>query len=359
MRPVLTALLAALALTGCTSPLPTAEPTAARPATSAAVAPPTGDCAPADPEPPVSAEPLKLAVMTYNVLGGTPPSEWFPQIDPAELDPMVREPATVALIEHVDADVIGLQEYRPEEDSGAKLIADLDQYTWVSPGPQAGPEAVSVPILYRTGRFDCLATGHEKVTSVDDPGSMLDRYVNWVRLLDHESGRTFFVFNYHAHPWQTTEFAALRSAAIDHLIEVVKQVNPGFAEPFAITGDFNARSRETRPGYRDHLRKLPKEGIVDTATLAAKDTSDIPRAASMNKMSAKVAGEYVGKVVRRNGSHIDYVWVPEGTKVRSWATVTGPDVTWRRIRGEKVPVWTGVVPSDHSPVVARLRFPKP
>ncbi|MCW5954104.1 MAG: hypothetical protein KIT69_17780, partial [Propionibacteriaceae bacterium] len=252
---------------------------------------------------------------------------------------------------------LGLQEYRPELDSGARMAADLSQYTWVAPSdPAAGPEAVAVPILYRTSRFDCLATGNEKVTTVGEGGSMLDRHVNWVELRDHASGRRFFVFNYHAHPWQTTEFAAVRSAAIDRLIAVVEKVNPGLAEPFAITGDFNARNDDTRRSYRDHVRKLGKAGIVDAATIAAKDTSDVPRAASMNKMSAKVKGEFVGKVVRRNGQHIDYVWVPEGTTVRSWATVSGPNLKWRKIRGEEVPVWNGIVPSDHSPIVAELRF---
>lgn len=348
---LLTAILAALLLTACTG-LPESRPSSASSST-----PPKGPCKPTGSEQRASGDALQVTVMTYNVLGGPPPPEWFPQIDPAELDPLMREPATAALIEHIDADVIGLQEYRPEGESGARLVADLAQYTWVAPDQAAGPEAVAVPILYRTDRFDCLATGNEKVTSVGEGGSMLDRHVNWVELLDRTSGRRFFVFNYHAHPWQTPEFAAVRSTAIGRLIDVVEKVDPGLTEPFVITGDFNARNNDTRRTYRDHVRKLGKAGIVDAATIAAKDVSDVPRAASMNKMSAKVAGEFVGKVIRRNGQHIDYVWVPDGTKVRSWATISGPDVTWRKIRGKKVPVWTGIVPSDHSPVVAELRFP--
>jgi endonuclease/exonuclease/phosphatase family metal-dependent hydrolase len=348
MPRLLTAILAALLLTACaTTPAPPLPP----------AAPADRICTPSDPEPAPAEETLRLTVATYNVLGGPPPPEWYPQIEPAELDPTARQPATVAKINHLDADVIGLQEYRPELESGARLAADLSQYTWVAPSdPAAGPEAVAVPILFRTDRFDCLATGNEKVTTVGENGSMLDRHVNWVELRDRTSGRRFFVFNYHAHPWQTAEFAALRSSAVDRLIDLVERVNPGFAEPFAITGDFNARNNDTRRVYGDHLRAFGKAGIVDSAAIAAKDTSDVPRAASMNKMSAKVAGEYIGKVVRRNGQHIDYVWVPEGTTVRSWATVSGPGLAWRKVRGKKVPVWTGIVASDHSPVVADLKF---
>lgn len=311
-------------------------------------------CAATDPAP-VADEPLSLTLATYNVLGGTPPPEWFPQIEPAELDPAVREPATVALIEQLDADVIGLQEYRPEGEPGARMAADLSRYTWVAPD-SGDPEAVAVPILYRSSRFDCQASGSERVAAIGEDGSMLDRYVNWVELQDRDSGRRFFVFNYHAHPWQTEEFAALRSTSISRLVELVERVNPGHAEPFAILGDFNAGSKEAQPVYRDHLRKLGRAGLADAAAIAAEDRSNVPRANSLNRMSAKVRGEPVGKVVRRTGQHIDYIWVPKGTEVPGWATVTGPAVTWRRIRGEKVPVWTGVVPSDHSPVVAELRF---
>lgn len=347
MARLLAAISAVLMLTACTGATPLVAP---------ATVPAKAACAAADPEPGASDEPLNLTVASYNVLGGPPPPEWFPQIDPAELDPLVREPATVALIEHLDADVLGLQEYRPEDKSGARMAADLDQYTWVAPESD-NAEAVAVPVLFRTDRFDCLANGGEKVTSVGEHGSMLDRYVTWAELRDRDSGRRFFVFNYHAHPWQTDEFAALRSTAVGRILDVLERVNPGLAEPFVIVGDFNARNNDTRKVYRDHVHKLGKRGIVDAATIAVKDTSDIPRANSMNKMSAKIGGEYIGKAIRRNGQHIDYVWVPEATLARSWAVVSGPNATWRTINGKKVPVWTGIVPSDHSPVVAELRFP--
>lgn len=311
------------------------------------------------PEATASNEPLELKVMTYNVLGGMPPARWFPLIDIAELDPMVRLPATVELMEHIDADVIGLQEYRPNRESGVRMVADLDGYTWVSPDASAGREAVAIPILYRTDRFEAVASGNKKVTTARENGAWIDRFVNWVELRDLRSGRQFFIFNYHGHHRQTETLAAVRSAAISSMIELVESVNPGFAQPFAIVGDFNSGSKETRPGFYDHFLKLGERGIVDAATIAEEDASDVPEAASLHKMSAKVDGKDVAKVVRRNGVHIDYVWVPEDAEVRSWATVSGPNVEWRKVRGERVPVWTGIIPSDHSPVVADIRFLAP
>lgn len=345
MARVLAAILAVLMLTSCTGGGTPA------PAPSDAQSPqPTN-------APTASSEPLRVTVMTYNVLGGSPPRKWFPQIDPSELDPMVREPATVALVEHVDADIIGLQEYRPMLDAGKQMVTDLSQYTWVTPDASAGREAVAIPILYRTSRFEELDSGKEMVTKIGDGGAWLDRFVNWVELLDSDSGHRLFVFNYHGHHRQTEAMAAVRSAAIDSLLELIERVNPSLTQPFVIVGDFNAPSHETRPLFDDHIRKFESRGILDSATIAERDASDVPRAASLHKMSDKVDGREVGKVVRRNGVHIDYVWVPDRAEVRSWATVTGPDVEWREVRGKKVPVWTGIIPSDHSPVVANLLFP--
>lgn len=346
MARVLVAFLVALLLTACTAAPEWSRPTApgAQPSTSAAPG--------AEGEDP----PLRLKVATYNVLAGSPPPRWFPQIDPAELDPMVREPAIVAKIGHLDADVIGLQEFRPKLGASERLVADLQQYTWVVPDASGGREAVAVPVLYRTARFDLLTKGSERLTTRGESGAFFDRYVSWVELRDHISGRRFFVFNYHAHHRQTPRFAAIRSAAIDRLIGVVEKVNPGLAEPFAIIGDFNARSNDTRKTFNDHALKLGRVGVKDAATRTERDASDVPGAASLNNMAADVAGQPVGKAIRRNGQHIDYVWVPQGARVLSWAIVSGPNVEWRTINDVEVPIWAGVLASDHSPVVAELEF---
>lgn len=77
---------------------------------------------------------------------------------------------------------------------------------------------------------------------------------------------------------------------------------------------------------------------------------------SLHQLSAKVSGIDVAKVVRRYDRHVDYVWVPKGVKVSTWQVLSGPGLVWRRVHGVRVPVWTGIIPSDHSPVVADLRF---
>ena len=297
----------------------------------------------------VSGPPLSVRAMTWNVLGGPVPDDWFPRIARDELDPMVRAPGVVAKVEVADPDVVGLQEFQNGTESAAWITEHLPGYTWL-PGPD------NHAIALRTTRFEVAATGNERVNTAGEQGAILDRYVDWVRARDRVSGRTVLVLDLHAHAWQSPQLAAVRSLAIDRLVDLVGRLDPGLFEPLVLLGDFNARDDETRPTYRDHLVKLRAAGLVDAHAVAAKDTSDVRRASSLQLMAASVAGAPVAKVIRRKDQRIDYVWVPKGTTVRTWAVLSGPGVRWQRVRGVRVPAWTGIVPSDHSPVVADLRF---
>lgn len=334
----------------------------ADPPPAPATAAPTPSASPSPESPTPTPRPtLDLTVMTFNVLGSDPPRSWFPLSNPRELRGVARVPAALELIRSAKPDILGLQEFRPGKRSGSALAAGLDEYSWAGPGTAATTsprEQVAVPLLYRTERFDLVASGARRVSRRGSGGAYLDRYVVWAELQDKATGQRVFAFNYHAHPRQTRRYAAVRAAAVDSLIAVIREVNPGLAVPFVVTGDFNARSNETRGTFNHHLTSFAGIGVVDAAAIAEADTSDIPGADSHNRMSAPVAGRDVANVVRRNHRHIDYIWVPIGTRVENWATISGPDVEWRTVRGQLVPVWSGVPASDHSPVVATVSFPR-
>ncbi|PKQ24527.1 MAG: hypothetical protein CVT65_02580 [Actinobacteria bacterium HGW-Actinobacteria-5] len=314
---------------------------------------PAGAAAPSSPAVPTGARlggpAMSLRAMTYNVLGGPVPDDWFPLIARDELTPMARAPGMVAKVELADPDVVGLQEFVNGSESATWIEQHLPGYTWL-PGPD------NHAIALRTSRFAVAASGSERVNTAGEQGAILDRYVDWVRVRDRGSGRTALVLNLHAHAWQSPQLAATRSLAIDRLVDLFGRLDPGLHEPLVLLGDFNARDDETRPVYRDHLDKLVAAGLVDARRVAEKDASDVPRASSLQQMTARVAGVEVAKVVRRTDRRIDYVWVPKGTTVRAWAVLSGPGVGWQRVRGLRVPTWTGIVPSDHSPVFADLRF---
>ncbi len=290
-----------------------------------------------------------ITAMTYNILGGPVPDDWFPLIPRAELIPTARAPGVVAKVRLADPDIIGFQEFAHRTPAGTYLEEQLRDYVWLH---SAGEHALA----FRANSFDLLGHGTEKLVSAGEQGSFLDRYADWARLRDRATGRVVLVVNVHQHPVQTPVFARVRSVGIGRLVAAIERLDPGLADPLVLLGDFNAGNAETRPVFADHLTGLAAAGFVDAGTVARADTSDVPRANSLHQLSAAVAGEPVAKVVRRNGRYIDYVWVPRGTTVLSWAVVSGPGVEWRQVHGKRVPVWTGVVPSDHSPVVARLRY---
>lgn len=297
----------------------------------------------------IAGPPLELTAMTYNVLGGPVPDDWFPLIARSELTPTVRAPGVVEKIRTADPDVAALQEFATGSEAAEAIEHGLDGYTWIH-----GPD--NHALLVRASRFEVVATGDRRLNRNGEQGSFLDRYVDWARLREWSTGRTLLVLNLHAHPLQTPEMAAVRSLAISRLVEVIREIDPGLAEPLVLMGDFNAGNAATRPVFRDHLTGLKALGLVDAKTAARRDLSDVPGANSLNRMTATVAGQEVAKAVRRTGRYIDYVWVPEGTLVRSWQVLSGPGVRWQRVRGKRVPVWTGIIPSDHSPVVAVIRF---
>lgn len=298
----------------------------------------------------VAGEPVRLTVMTYNILGGLAPSNWYPMIDRHELEPLVRAPLIADKVSVAAPDLVGFQEYPVGSPAAQRIETILSGYRWL-PGP--GEHAIAVKV----DRFDVIDNGAEKISTSGELGSVFDRYADWALVRERATGRIVWFVNVHSHPWQTKTFAEVRSAAITNLVALINRLDPGYRDPLVLVGDFNAGSAETRPVFRDHLAKLSEAGLVDAATVAHTDDSDVPGAESLNQLGAEVAGVKVGKVISRGGRYIDYVWVPSAATVDSWAVRSGPGVEWRTVRGQKqVPVWTGIIPSDHSPVVARVSF---
>ncbi|MDR1768759.1 MAG: hypothetical protein LBR32_10100 [Propionibacteriaceae bacterium] len=110
-----------------------------------------------------SDSPVGLAVMTYNVLAGTPPADWYPYIDEAELEPMARAPGAVELVRGADPDIVGFQEFWWDGAAGAYFREQLADYTWVRLGH-------GNPIAVRTSRFEVLDSGQELISGEDSDG---------------------------------------------------------------------------------------------------------------------------------------------------------------------------------------------
>jgi uncharacterized repeat protein (TIGR02543 family) len=305
--------------------------------------------------------PLSLTVMTYNTLTGENDCAGCLALkkagDGAQLALSKRMPAAAQKVAATNPDIVGFQEN--EGEPGAELPATylqalLPGYTWILPDQ-------TVPIAVRASMFTVADSGivtleknPKACTAKDDTTG---RYVSWAKLTLVADGSALWVFNTHGHPYDKLACAKVRSKNIDKIVELMDEKNPGQAERFLLLGDFNAYNDDTRAVFRDHLAKLAKLGIVDAYELKQRDDSDVPKADSASWMTAKVAGKTRVRVIRRDGRHVDYIFVSEGAQVTSWQVKSGPGVKWKTIAGKKVPYWPGVIPSDHNPVIAKIALP--
>lgn len=334
---------------GTTTGAATTSPAGA-PATTPAGEPTTSPTTPAATQ--AADAPIDLVAMSYNTLfGGAYHTNWWPTLPASTLRIQARAPLIAEMIRYRAPDVAGLQENEGSRPLPATYLEPLlPGYSWLH-------QDASVPIIYRTDRFRALDSGIFPITYPSEPSAHFYRWCSWALLRDHDTHRPFYVYNLHAHPWQERRYAKVRARSWPRLIEGIDRNDPEGTVPLVLLGDFNAYGNETRTLYRRHLDDLAAAGIVDTATIAERDASEVADASSHKGMGANVAGRFVIGAVARGGSYYDYVFTRPDATVLTWEVVTGPHVTWRTVDHQRVPMVSGIQPSDHCPVVAHVQLP--
>lgn len=259
---------------------------------------------------------VALTVMTFNLryASDTPPNAW-PQ----------RRPVMKACLESVQPDLIGTQEgvYPQLKD----LASDLPAYDWIGTGRDGGSRGEFMAVFYRRARFEPLEFDHFWLS--DTPhviasatwGNTNRRMVTWVRFRDRQTGGEFFFWNTHLD--HAVQLAREKGAAL--IRERVNALKTTL--PVLLVGDFNAVAG-ANPAY-DLLVK--EGGFRDTWGLARER-----RNADFNTFNAF-------NTPKREGRRIDWILVRGAAEV-DWSEI----VTFEQ---------DGQFPSDHFPVVARLRLP--
>lgn len=216
-------------------------------------------------------------------------------------------------------DVIGTQELFPEQ--AAYLTAQLPHYAWFGRGRRGGGEGDEhVGILYRKDRVRLVRSGDFWLSDTPEvPGSITwgnvnPRMVTWAEF-ETRSKRRFYLFNTHF-PYREEDEAARRKSAL--LLKARIAAIAGTA-PAAITGDFNI----TPDG---EVHRLLTDGFADAWDVATRRSGP-----------ADTFHGFTGTPDRR----IDWLLV-RGFTVGSVRTVTDHD--------------GALYPSDHFPVVAKLRL---
>jgi endonuclease/exonuclease/phosphatase family metal-dependent hydrolase len=262
----------------------------------------------------------ELTVMSYNLryASDTPPNAW-----------VQRRPVMKACLESVQPDVFGTQEglYRQLKD----LAADLPAYEWIGTGRDGGSRGEFMAVFYRRDRLEPLEFDHfwlsdtPAVIGSSTWGNTNRRMVTWVRFRDRLSGTEFYFWNTH----------------LDHALQPAREKGAALIRdrvnalktnlPLLLVGDFNAIAG-ANPAY-DVLVK--EGGFRDTWLLAAERVN-----AEYNTFTGF-------NPPRKEGQRIDWILLRGEAEVSRSETVTFEQ--------------GGQLPSDHYPVVTRLRFlaPKP
>ncbi len=256
--------------------------------------------------------PEPLTVMSFNIRYGTAndgPDRWE-----------LRREQMFALLKAQGADVIGLQEalhFQIDE-----ILAALPEYRMVgvgrSDGGQGGEYAA---ILYRASRLRVRQSSTfwfsdtPEIVKSNTWGAALERICTWA-LFDDTQGTPFYLFNLHLD--HVSQPAREKSGAL--LLNRIAARSPTL--PVIVTGDFN--TGEANPVTRE----------------VAKVLRDTFRVVHRNAIEVGTANQF--KLGTTTGDKIDYIFVEPGTEVIS------ADIVRTSVGGR--------YPSDHFPVVARIRL---
>jgi len=238
-----------------------------------------------------------------------------------------RRPMMVRCIRAIAPDVMGTQEalYPQIRD----LENDLPEFRWIGLGRDGGSDDEFCAIFYRAARLEPLAFGHFWLSDYPEVmgsitwGTRFRRMCTWGRFRDRKTGREFSVWNTHFD--HEVQEAREKSAAL--IRERVERWERD--RPVIVLGDFNSRA-----GVNPAYETLVNDGFFSDTWLTAAQSEALPKTgtATFNGW-----GEF-----------------PLGDARIDWIIARGP---WRVGRTEIVTFAVdGRYPSDHFPVVARMRL---
>jgi endonuclease/exonuclease/phosphatase family metal-dependent hydrolase len=231
-------------------------------------------------------------------------------------------------------DVLGSQEVlRFQLD---ELRDALSGYGEIGIGRDDGEEAGEYSaILYRTDRLRLIEHGtfwfsdSPTVPGTTSWGNSIPRICTWARFEDRRSGRAFYLYNLHL----DHQSQASRERAVELLTEYVS--NREYADPYVVTGDFNAGESNVAMRYlRGEVARAHESSTNAPEPLRLRDTFR-----ALHPTIADV-GTFNGFEGTTTGEKIDAVLVSGEWKVLR-ATIIQAQENDR-------------YPSDHFPVVATI-----
>lgn len=268
-------------------------------------------CAPA-----LAAQGPELSVMTFNIR--------YAHTNPPNLWPARRAPVH-EIIEANAPDIVGTQEGLYGQI--ADMAIDMPEYHWLGLGREGGSHGEFMAVFFRRSRLVPLEYDHFWLS--DTPaeigsrswGNNIPRMVTWIRFQDLATDRQFYLVNTHFD--HQSQPSRERSAAL--LLERVAAFDPEL--PVIVTGDFNAEAA-VNPAY---LMLTAPDAFNDSWVETHEAEPEIG-----------TYHNFQGLEEARGRSRIDWILTRGAIEAMDTEILTSSS--------------DGQYPSDHFPVIARLRF---
>lgn len=284
------------------------------------------------PDPPAAAAGAALSVRlaSCNVRYEDPGEKRAERLWPNRIYPMVRA------LRAIRPDVFGVQEALHGQ--CADLRASLTDYDFHGVGRDDGKRMGEYAgIFFKRARFAMdesdrgtfwLSATPELAGSMTW-GNTLPRVAGWVRLIDRDNGRGFYVFNTHwDHRNQPSREAAARLIA--GRIDRRRHAN----EPVVLLGDFNVRQDNPAVAYLLGV----KSQLGGTQAFWPRGMTDVFQQLHPNEPARTTL--HLWENSRAGSRKVDYIFVSKPCHVKA------ADIA----SGERVPI------SDHFPVWAEVEF---
>jgi endonuclease/exonuclease/phosphatase family metal-dependent hydrolase len=258
-----------------------------------------------------------VSVMTFNIRYDNPGDGIFGWEN--------RRDLLFWVIKKYDPDILAMQEALSGQ--VADLAAELSAYDWAGVGRDDGLSGGEhVPVFFRKDRFRLASEGHFWLSQTPAlPGSKgwdaaCPRMLSWVRLEETGTGYHYYVFNTHLD--HVGEQARRESARL--ITDSIRAI--AGLSPVVLTGDLNdQRGSESL--------EIITQLLADAGRVAEK--SDTLSGTTFVGFPANIIG----------GSVIDHIFVSRHFSVEEY-NITGDNNA-------------GYYPSDHLPVMVRLKLKMP
>lgn len=277
---------------------------------------------------PASENRLALSVMSFNIRRGTARdgrNEW-----------QFRRSLVEEVLQGYRPDVLGLQEALAFQTT--EISTMLPGYEQVGCGHLGGSRGLHNAIFYDAGRFSLSESGTFWLSDTPERpaskgwGNIMPRTCTWARLIARETGQPFYVFNIHL------DHLSRRSRK-KSVIYLTRRIGlRSSAEPFVLTGDFNAGEKSAPIQYLKgkslRERRIPDKTVNPDPLL---DTFRVQNPDQRRPVTFHGFRRFFFRF------RLDYIFVP--ASVRVW------DAKIIQLRRKRC------YPSDHYPLLTHLDLP--